>query len=344
MEAHTIANLAGRVSGVSVDRIQVTVRAPLAHQSNRLYDIYFDQQHWIAKEYLNEDEFADAPRREYESLRLVASLDIAPTPIHYEPCSDYIRPIVLYHYMQGAMWDRRAPTESDLSRLAQVWLTMHQVEKNGLWLSRGQETSLGQALLRIKQKLHAYRDWAQQFYVSGIRAADWGLEILKKRETDLAVFSGMKQELVFSRADPRFANVIERTEGTLGYVDWEDAGLRDPARDLADMMIHPNQEDLVSENLWQAFFDPYYAEREKYDPQIKERTHLYYGGASLVWYAGLLDFGVRRASRGDLPGWQINGIPANQRLRRYLARCWAWPDGNLDDELETLSDFCFFPE
>ena len=343
MEKHLLS-LSSQLAGIEIHKIKLSIRPPLTHQSNRLYDIWFDNQHWIAKEYLNKDEFADAPRREHLSLQLIEHLDIAPKPIHYAPLTAHARPIVFYKYMEGKMWDRKTPTEIELSRLAQVWLTMHQAKHDNLWLSRGQESSLEEALIRTKHKLQAYRDWAHQFYPQGAVAADWGFEILKNREPELNMLSAMEQVLVFSRADPRFANVIAKPDGQLGLVDWEDAGLRDPARDLADMMIHPNQEDLVSTALWEAFLKPYYKEHTTYDPQIEQRTHLYQSGACLVWYAGLLYFGVNRALSEKLSGWQINGMPANQRLRRYLARCRAWPDGDLDKKVAELEDFCFFPE
>jgi len=59
----------------------------------------------------------------------------------------------------------------------------------------------------------------------------------------------------FCRSDARFANVIARPDGRVGLVDWEDSGLRDPARELADLLHHPNQEDLIDAEGWQPFLD-----------------------------------------------------------------------------------------
>ena len=39
----------------------------------------------------------------------------------------------------------------------------------------------------------------------------------------------------------------------------------------------------------------------------------------------------------------INGLEANLRLRRYLARALAWPDRDLARELAGLGDLRFFP-
>jgi hypothetical protein len=76
---------------------------------------------------------------------------------------------------------------------------------------------------------------------------------------------------------------------------------------------------------------------------LAERLHLYLGIAPIFWLALLLNAGVQRAHAGDLSGWQINEMPANERLRRYLARALAWPDPHFDAVLEQLEGCCFFP-
>jgi len=63
----------------------------------------------------------------------------------------------------------------------------------------------------------------------------------------------------------------------------------------------------------------------------------------IFWLALLLNAGVRRAQAGALSGWQINEMPANERLRRYLARALAWPDAAFDSHLASLPVARFFP-
>ncbi len=78
---------------------------------------------------------------------------------------------------------------------------------------------------------------------------------LEALERSLAAARRLIQEqtpLCFCRSDARFANVIARTDGRLGLVDWEDSGLRDPAREVANLLMHPNQEDLLDWDTWQA--------------------------------------------------------------------------------------------
>jgi hypothetical protein len=149
--------------------------------------------------------------------------------------------------------------------------------------------------------------------------------------------------LCFCRSDPRFANVIARPDGRLGLVDWEDSGLRDPARDLADILLHPNQEDLLEENDWRAFAEHYAAGRAKTDPGMADRAHQYKLLFHVFWVAAFIRRGLERAKSGHLVGWQVHEIDVNQRLRRYLARGLAWPKVDFAAELEELNEVSFFP-
>ncbi len=42
--------------GLKPGRLTVTHRPPLENQSNRLYDLWADDHHWIIKEYLKPEE------------------------------------------------------------------------------------------------------------------------------------------------------------------------------------------------------------------------------------------------------------------------------------------------
>jgi len=55
--------------------LTVTLRKPLDHQSNCLYDIWTAEEHFIAKVYLQTDELESAPRREFQVLTLLSSFD-----------------------------------------------------------------------------------------------------------------------------------------------------------------------------------------------------------------------------------------------------------------------------
>src|SRR5712691_10851101 len=93
--------------------------------------------------------------------------------------------------------------------------------------------------------------------------------------------------LCFCRSDPRFANVIARPDGRLGLVDWEDCGLRDTAREVADLLLHPNQEDLLGWREWQAFLQPYIDGRRS-DADFERRLQAYLAVFPIFWLGLLL--------------------------------------------------------
>jgi hypothetical protein len=70
---------------------------------------------------------------------------------------------------------------------------------------------------------------------------------------------------------------------------------------------------------------------------------LYIAILPVIWLALLLDAGVRKANAQDITDWRINELPANERLRRYLARAQAWPDMAFHKQLAALGQIDFFP-
>jgi hypothetical protein len=325
--------------GLKSAGLRINLRKPLDFQSNCLYDVWTDNGHFIAKEYLQPDELETAPLREYKALRLLSSLDIAPQPIFFEPS---LGPIVVYQYMEGEMWDRRSVKAADLSKLLEVWLKVNAVPAD--WVSRGYERSLQGIEHEFLHHFKTYLEWAAVEFPPGKLAADMCLRLLESRHDVIQVLSDETPLLCFCRADPRFANVIQRPNGQLGMVDWEDSGLRDPARDVADVITHPNQEDLVSWEEWQAFVAPYLEMRSKIDSTISQRTHLYLAIFPIFWLTLIIKRGIKLASSGQLAGWTINGLPGNVRLRRYLARALAWPDMDYRSAHESLEAVLFFPD
>jgi hypothetical protein len=333
----TLEAVVVQATHLPLSSIRLSPRPPLDYQSNRLYDLWVNDRHWIVKEFLHEAEWQDAPRREFRALELVAPLDIAPCPLFYDPA---LGPVVIYNYMPGEMWDRRRPTARDLAQLAELWLKMNDVPAEGLWSSRGLERTAAEIEASFRASFQMYAGWTQTEFPAGERAADVCLELLAERRSAMCEIAERQPCLCFCRADPRFANVIARPDGRLGMVDWEDSGLRDPARDLADLLLHANQEDLLSSDDWGAFLNPYLDVRSKFDYEIRGRMELYLGIFPLFWLSVLLRQGIQRASTGQLAGWTINDLPANERLRRYLNRGLAWR--NSSSKIE--SNIAFFPD
>lgn len=319
---------------------RISVRPPLTYQSNRLYDVWVNGRHLIAKEFLKPDEWQDAPAREFRALQILEPLDIAPCPVLYDP---EIAPIVVYEFMDGEMWDRKRPLPHELAQLAKVWTKMHAIPTERLWLARDQYVPLPALESRFRDSIQRYAEWTAVAFTAGQDAAAHCFDLLTQVRTAAQELTEYPSIRSFCRLDNRFANIIQRPDGRLGLVDWEDSGLHDPARDLADLITHANQEDLLEMDGWRPFLIHFLATRTLLDPTIQKRCHLYMAILPILWLAILLDSGVRKANAQDITGWQINGLPANERLRRYLARALAWPDTTFHSQLAALEQVKFFP-
>ena len=64
----TVRTAVGCALGQYVPENEITLRPAAPHQSNRLYDVYVEGEHLIAKEYLRA-EVPDAAPHEYAALR-----------------------------------------------------------------------------------------------------------------------------------------------------------------------------------------------------------------------------------------------------------------------------------
>ena len=331
-----ISRVVTAATGRSPHQFQIRKRPPLPIQSNHLYDVYVDGHHYIAKEYRQPDELEVAPAREYKTLQRLAHLDIAPQPLFFNPG---LGPVILYEFLLGTMWNRQPPDHAGLMALARVWLQLHQLDTTQLWPSRGYEQA-PLYLAQVEHQLQHYRHWLA------------GRQGLSARLCEQVVTAGrmvkcrlekMPAPLHFCKSDTRFANIIARPDGRVGMVDWEDAGLHDPACSIADLRTHPNQEDLLTGTAWKPFLDTFYAETLAADPTLPERVALYEVYLSCVWIGLFCSIGVQRAQAGELTSWRANGVLVNERLRRFLARVLAGPAGDYQTYLPRLAHVACFP-
>jgi Phosphotransferase enzyme family len=299
---------------------EITRRPATAHQSNRLYDVHVQGQHLIAKEYLRADR-PSAARHEHAALGRLQALHLAPEPLFFDPSAGTV---VVYRYMEGEMWDRRVPSAAELGALAELWLQFHCLGTDGFWLATGQARSWAEIEARLRAPLQSYAVWEDRTSPQFRDAERLCLEALDRSLAAARRLIPKQTPLCFCRSDARFANVIARMDGRLGLVDWEDSGLRDPAREVADLLLHTNQEDLLNWDAWQVFLS-IYGDSRRNDPGFESRLQGCLAVFPVFWLGILLEDGMQRMAGGELDTWRVNEMEPNARLRRYLARAQAWP-------------------
>ncbi|MDY6875606.1 MAG: hypothetical protein SWK90_05305 [Chloroflexota bacterium] len=83
--SETLQTIMAEATGLSPSAISTSPRPPLDNQSNQLYGVRASNHYLIVKELLKPDELHDAPVREFRALELLASLDIAPQIVLFQP-------------------------------------------------------------------------------------------------------------------------------------------------------------------------------------------------------------------------------------------------------------------
>jgi len=329
-----------QATGLPVNQIDIHERVPLEIQSNRLYDVRARGRHLVAKVFLRVETEPLAPVREFQALQQLAPFAVAPQPVFYDPD---VAPVVVYEFLEGEMWDRTRPRPEQLIQLAQVWSTFHRIDPACL-IPANEFSQTGVLLTRIEAVFAEYGQWVEQVFPQGRHAAALCFRLLDQLNEVSRTLATLPPVLSFCRLDARFANIIQRPDGRIGLVDWEDSGLGDAAFALVDMMLHVNQEDLLTREAWEQAFHPYLAEREKEDRGFRGRVHLYHTLIPALWLAVLLPHGIRKTHNGTIKQWRLNGIWANLRLCRYLARALAWPSLDFEPHLNDLATASFFPQ
>jgi aminoglycoside phosphotransferase (APT) family kinase protein len=318
--------------GLSPGEITVRPVAPLDHQSNTLYEARAGGEVYMVKEFRKLDELHDAPAREYFAMEALVARDIAPRPVAHVRAGQLGPgqwPIVVYQRLEGEMWDRRAPSPAEMTALARLWLTIHEVPVEGAPRARGIADGAGRLLDRLPHILLRYAEWARKNAPDCLPTARALEEVGARAEAAAAELRVLPVRELYCRSDARFSNVIARPDGRLAMVDWEDCGVADPAQFVADLRTGPNQEDLVGADAWRAFAKTYFEALTPADPALPRRVKLYELLAVTLWLGWMAERVLTDAEKGPVRPWTMNTMPATERGRRFLARALAWPEGDV---------------
>jgi len=207
--------------------------------------------------------------REYNSLKAVESLGIAPKVFHLESSARVAGgPFTVIEYVDGSSLDRiKRKNAKIVKQLARAIARLHNTDLSGIAkkITRVPPSralilkSIRREINYIKRKTGIYFGWSVEFqkmFLDSFRRLQ-GLKPVPRRVCVLAHGDIAPQNVIFSN-------------GKLMLIDWEDLGLMDPALEIA-IMIDSFDLDAHHSKL---FLDEYEILRK--DPQLRRRISFFW--------------------------------------------------------------------
>jgi hypothetical protein len=267
--------------------------------------------------------------REYGSLRFLhdAGITMVPVPVGSIPG---IR-MGIYAYIEGTPVDSSGVTADDIEAVCTFLARVNRAAPAGAWTEPAAEAcfsvdELCENLAARFRRLAAVPDCDPvhrdaRAFVSGSLAPV--LTVLTARVRSEAVRVGIdptvplpQNRRMLSPSDFGFHNAIRRPDGTLVFVDFEYFGWDDPAKTVADFLLHPRER--CSHELKQRFVTGM-LRQFAHDPFFRTRVELLYPLFAVKWSMILLnEFLPDQLARREFAAGTAAG--ATDRLRRQLAK------------------------
>lgn len=254
--------------------------------NNRLYVIQTVSGEYVLKVYPAGRE--ERASREYDALKALEHTGAVPTACLWDASAAFLdAPVLVYRKVPGRPIQGEVVTESDLERLADVVRRVHRVEPaqgTRLCVVAGPSEPrecLGYVERELKgvSAMPLDRDPRLSEAIGRLR------ELLRYAGLiDLKEALWRERRLRLCQVDHRLANVMKDGEGNVWLVDWEHAGLMDPAYEVASFLWHPDASALTLSHRDQ--FIHAYCERSE-DPFCYEKIAVYLSLLPLQWAARL---------------------------------------------------------
>lgn len=293
--------------------------APLGQGwNNRLYEIRTISGEYVLKVYPAGRE--ERMRREYAALRALESVGSIPRACLSDAAAAFIdAPVLIYQKVPGRPIHGEELTEQDLDQLAEVWQRVHRLEpvRDTLLQTAVGPWEPAECLAYIERDLKTL----SAYPVEG----DPRLSDAVKQLRGLMRYAGLmdlkrslwrEPRLRLCQGDHRLANVIKDETGKLWLVDWEHAGIMDPAYEVAGFLWHPETSALTPSHRSQ--FIRAYCERSD-NPFCYEQVSIYLSLLPLQWVSRLLILIVSGGAQPVQP-W-VTPLPVERLwldLHRYL--------------------------
>lgn len=238
------------------------------------------------------------PDREWQALCALGELGLGPKPVSFSPASGEERPVVVMGWVAGRSRDAADLAVEDLVAIVSAHRALHRLQINSTHQAQGDPLTV---LGRIREMMSSWddtaahlRDQPAEVRAASLLARRW----LERGEPDLLAGTPLE---VFGRGDPNLTNYLW-VERRVTMIDFEDAGISDPAFELADLFEHASSRAL-SQAHWSVLCDLY-----DLDAPGRRRARAGRNLMACFWLAVL----HRRALRGADP---VNLTLAEQAAR-----------------------------
>ena len=196
------------------------------------------------------------PDREWQALCALGELGLGPKPVFFSPGATGERPVVVMGWLPGRSRGAADLDAEDLAAIVGAHRALHRLSVRSTHQAQGDPLTV---LGRIREMMSSWDDAAPhlqdqpaEVHAAGKAAQRW----LEDDEPDL--FAGTVLE-VFGRGDPNPTNYLWM-ERRVTMIDFEGAGLTDPALELADLFEHAGSRAL-SPGYWPLGCDLYELDR-----------------------------------------------------------------------------------
>lgn len=206
-------------------------------------------------------------KKEYNSLRVVEHLDLAPEAFHLETSREYLgEPFIILEYLEGKSLEKlRKIDENTVKELGRIVAQLHSTNIDDI--ERGLE-KIGSSKTDILDEIRGRIDYIKTKRRSYFKEKGKFENILTDSYEKLQQLRFEKPYYALGHGDIAPQNVIISGEG-LKMIDWEDLGLIDPAYEIAIIFASFDFSDRQKE--W--FLDEY-SKNKKY-PELRKRIPLF---------------------------------------------------------------------
>lgn len=217
------------VLGLSEESV-VEVKKLGLGQSNLNYLVKVDGKQFIFRINMDPDS-PNKSRREFDSLRIVEELGIAPKAFHYESSKDYFgETFIILEYLEGKSLENETISDKITEELARTVARLHNTSVGHLRKRLRKNKSSKKAMLyRIKRRINYINVKRERYF-----PAEDGFSVLLAKT--LQGFNekkiSVKPRYVLGHGDVAPQNAIMH-DGKLVLIDWEDLGLTDVAAEIA---------------------------------------------------------------------------------------------------------------